>query len=396
MKTTLINASVIDGISDTPLSDAAVVIEDSVIAYCGPQKDVHIDPVGNVIDLKSKTIMPLLIDGHMHVTKSPGSLDRDGFIKTNLDGVGNLQAVLRWGTGTVAHAAGSPQSIFLRDCIKKGSIRHCSDLLVGGLVTATCGHVRAESGADGPWEIRKAARAVIAAGTDHIKTCASGGFQWDHEKLTHPDYTLQELKALVDIAHSRQKKVHVHAHANPGLANAIEAGCDVILHGALIDEPALEAIAKKQLWYMPTLYITSEHIWKRTNLPEKMKERMKEAHPKHRRGVELAIKMGLKLAAGTDGRAGSIMNEIRLMTECGLAPIQAINIATAKTASCLSILENTGSISKNKTADILVLNKDPLKDINILCSQDSIDMVIKKGFVQPAGRFDFSTIPPAV
>ena len=98
-------------------------------------------------------------------------------------------------------------------------------------------------------------------------------------------WTLEELRALVEQAHARDKRVHVHAHAQPGLANAIAAGCDVILHGALIDEDALAGMAGRGLWYMPTLHITSEKARAGRNWPAYMAERMKAAHPVHCAGV---------------------------------------------------------------------------------------------------------------
>ncbi len=231
---------------------------------------------------------------------------------------------------------------------------------------------------------------MIAAGADHIKTCASGGFQYEHEKLTHEDYTLEELCALVDLAHGRDKRVHVHAHAQPGLGNAIEAGCDVILHGALIDEAALEGIAEKGLWYMPTLHITSEVIWGGNRLPAHMTERMKAAHPIHCAGVAKAHEMGIKIAVGTDGGPGSIMNEMRLLVGCGLSPMDAVVAATGGTADALGILDKTGTIEVGKKADLLVVNGDPIQDITILSSQDSIFLVMKDGAIQP---MDFEINP---
>ena len=104
-------------------------------------------------------------------------------------------------------------------------------------------------------------RRMALAGMDFFKTCATGGFQWEHEGLGTPDYSLEELQALVEEAHMRGRQVHVHAHAQPGIQNAVDAACDVILHGANIDSATLEAIASKKLIYMPTLYITSEQAW---------------------------------------------------------------------------------------------------------------------------------------
>jgi len=383
----LTNGRIIDGTGQIVPEPAAVLIDGSVLAAVGPASDVCLPEDARVIDIQGKTVLPALIDGHMHVSREPGQLDHLGHVRANLQAVGKLQACLRWGTGTVAHAAGSPESMILRDVIRSGQVYGCSDLLIGAVVTPTCGHVRGRS-ADGPWEIRKAVRELIAAGADFIKTCASGGFQREHEKLTHEDYTLEELYALVDHAHSRDKRVHVHAHAQPGLRNAIKAGCDVILHGALIDDAALEGIAAKGLWYMPTLYITSEKAREGKRWPAYMTERMKAAHPVHCAGVAKAHEMGIKIVTGTDGGPGAIMNELCLLVGCGLSPMDALVAATASTADVLGILDNVGTLEAGKKADLVVVNSDPIRDISTLTSKDSIFLVMKDGAIQMAGDFD--------
>ena len=347
----------------------------------GPAAAVRIPEGCTVIDVGGATVLPGLIDGHMHVSSEPGRLDHMGHVRANLQAVGKLQQCLQWGTSTVAHAAGSPENVVLRDLIAAGQLPGCSDLLVGGAVTATGGHVRGRS-ADGPWEVRKAVREMVKAGVDHIKTCASGGFQWEHEQLSGEDYTVEELRALVHEAHARGKRVHVHAHAQPGLGNAIEAGCDVILHGAHIDDAALEGIAARGLCYMPTLYITSEGARAQRNWPAYMTERMAQANPIHRAGVAKAHRMGIKIAAGTDGGPGSIMHELCELVACGLSPMEALVAATRTTADVLGILERTGTLESGKRADLFVVGDDPLEDISVLTSCDVIALVMKAGRVR--------------
>jgi len=383
----LTNGRIIDGTGRPPLDPGTVLCRDGLLEVVGPAAAVAIPPGYRTIDVRGMTVLPALIDGHMHVSGEPGRLDHMGHVRTNLQAVGRLQDCLRWGTGTVAHAAGSPESVILRDVIRSGQVHGCADLVVGAAVTATCGHVRGRS-ADGPWEIRRAVREMIAAGADFIKTCASGGFQWEHEKLTHEDYTLAELRALVAQSHAREKRVHVHAHAQPGLGNAIAAGCDVILHGALIDDAALEGMAAKGLWYMPTLHITSAKAREGRGWPAYMTERMKAAHPVHCAGVAKAHAMGIRIVTGTDGGPGSIMNELCLLVDCGLSPMEAIVAATRSTAEVLGIFGTTGTLEAGKTADLLVVQGDPLCDIARLTAPAAISLVAKRGVLQMAGRFD--------
>ena len=299
----LVNGRVIDGLGGAPLPSGRVLVRDGRIAAVGPAAAVAVPPEATQIDVAGMTVLPALIDGHLHVTDMPGMLYLLGHVRSHLKGVGVLQSCLQWGTAVVGQAGGSVESVILRDTIRNGAIQGCADLLVGSVVTPTCGHVRGRS-ADGPWEVRKAVRAALAEGADWIKTCASGGFQFDHEKLTHEDYSLEELRALTDLAHAHEKRVHVHAHAQPGLSNAIAAGCDVILHGVLIDERALEGIAAKNLWYMPTLHVTSEAFHGRPGLPAALRERIKRTSETHRAGVAKA-RLG-SARRRTDGWAGSV------------------------------------------------------------------------------------------
>ena len=382
-RTVLTNCRIIDGTGGAVVESGTVLVNGDVIEAIGSSAVVPVPPECRQIDLRGQTVLPGLIDGHMHVTGMPGLLDAAGHIRDSLRGAGKLRKCLRWGTTTVANASGCPENVILRQAIEQSQIDGCSRLLVGAVVTPTGGHVRGRD-ADGPWEVRKAVREMVLAEADFIKTTASGGFQWEHEELGRQDYTLDELRALTDESHARGKRVHAHAHAQPGLGHAIEAGCDVILHGALIDERALAGIAAAGLWYMPTLHITSEQIWSNTNYPEHMRRRMKQAHPVHRAGVAKAWEMGLRITVGTDGGPGSVMHELCELVDCGLSPMDALVAATRTTADAFGLLDRLGTLESGKLADLLAVDGDPLDDISVLMKQERITLVMKEGRVVTA------------
>jgi len=386
----VVNCRLVDGRGGEPMGNATVVVQDDRIAAVGqaPAPDG-----AEVIDAAGRVVMPCLMDGHMHVSSMPEGMDARRHVAASLSGLGKLRQCLAWGTATVAHACASAESAALRDAIASGQTGPAARLLVGAAVNATGGHVRGRA-ADGPWEIRKAVREVILGGADYIKTAASGGFQWAHERVEWEDYTQEELAALVAEAHAKDKRVAVHAHSQPGLNHAINAGCDIILHGAVIDEEALRGIAAKGLWYMPTLFITSRHVVDRPNFPEHTRERMKRAQPIHRQGVRRARELGLKICGGTDGGPGSIMLEMQELVSCGLSAMEAIVACSRNTAEALGVLDHLGTLEPGKKADLLIVNGDPLADIRVLASQDRLSLVMKDGRVCSASEAFRRHLPP--
>ncbi len=366
---------VIDGLGGEPIEDGVVVIEDERITAVGSARDVDAPDGGEVIYASGMTVMPGVIDCHQHVGFGFAALRR-------------LQDCLRRGTTTVAAVTAGPEATKLRTAIEDGTVTGCARYHVGMVVGCTFGHLRREDGnvdgvvADGPWEVRKGVRQMVEAGADFIKTAASGGFQWSDEALTFRNYTLEELEALVDEAHAWERRVMVHAHIQPGIDNAIAAGCDSIHHCALIDEEGVERLAESGLWYVPTLHITSEaaynnEAWKKSS--PHMTDRMEQASPIHRAGVRKAHEMGIPMAVGTDGQAGSAMHEMMELVDCGLSPMEAIVAGTRNSADVLGILETTGTLEPGKSADVIVVDGDPLTDIAVLFDADKIAVAMCEG-----------------
>ena len=384
-KIAIVNGRVIDGTGGAPIEAGTVLIDPPVIGAVGPGESVAIPAGTERIDAAGHTVVPGLIDGHMHVTGMPEFLDAAGHIKESLRAVGKLRQCLEWGTTTVGNMGGCAENVILRDAIDAGTVTGCARMLAGAMVNSTGGHVRGRA-ADGPWEVRKAVREMAVAKVDFIKTAASGGFMWEHEPVEQEDYTLEELEALVSEAHRRGKRVMVHAHSQPGLSHAIAAGCDIIAHGALIDEPALEGIAAKGLHFMPTLYITSEEVINRPSLPAHMKERMSRAHPVHREGVRRAHEMGLALSTGTDGGPGDVMKELWELTRCGLSPLEAIVAGTYNAADALGLLDRLGTLEPGKRADVVVLAGNPLQDVTRVLDRANVLLVVKDGRAECAAE----------
>ena len=376
----VLHGTLIDGTGAAPLPDSAVIIDAGRIEAAGPSADIDIPHGARTVEAAGKTLMPGLIEGHAHVGG-------------NASAVRVLRFSLRRGITTIASVSANPPGIELRDAIEGGLVRGCSRLIAGCIVTPTNGHVKYRA-ADGPWEVRKAVREMVAAGADFIKTAASGGFWGEDENCSVRNYTAEELEALVDEAHAWERPVVVHAHTQPGLSNSIEAGVDQIHHGAFIDTEAVYGIYERGLYYMPTLRVTCDkniHAW-----PDRpwMMDEMQQAQPIHREGVRTAHRIGVKIAVGTDYPGSSHAWEIgdatpwelQELVGCGLSPMQALVAATKTTAEAYRKGHELGTVEPGKKADLLVLRTNPLEDIARLLDVSAIDLVMKDGAVAYASE----------
>lgn len=380
-KQAIVGSTIIDGTGTAPIKNGTIVIHDHKIVEVGPSDQVQLAPDVAQIDASGKFTIPGIIDSHIHVTPNQ---DVPNDVRINLrvgfNAINTLRQSLGAGVTTVVSIGGGPPAVELTNAINEGYVDRCATQITAGVVNASGGHVRGRH-ADGPWEIRKAVRELASAGCTMIKTAATAGFQWEHERVHWPDYTEEELTALVDEARMRDMPVAAHAHGHEGLKFAVNARVHMIHHGALIDDEGLEAITRADLYFVPTLFTTSVGRVAKVEQPW-TKERMEAAYPIHREGVSKAHKMGTKIALGTDGGPGDAMIELSEFVDCGLTPMDAIVAGTRNTADALSILDRVGTVESGKDADLLVVDKNPLEDINILQDQQNIALVMTHGEVQ--------------
>lgn len=380
-KQAIIGSTIIDGTGSDPLRNGTILIEDGKIVEVGNADQIKLGPDVERIDAIGKFTMPGIIDSHVHVTPNQDVPDDIRInLRVGFNAISLLRQSLGAGVTTVVSIGGGPPAVELTNAINEGYVDRCANQITAGVVNASGGHVRGRH-ADGPWEIRKAVRELASAGCTMIKTAATAGFQWEHERVHWPDYTEQELTALVDEARMRDMPVAAHAHGHEGLKYAVNAKVHMIHHGALIDDEGLEAITKADLYFVPTLFTTSIGRVAKVEQPW-TKERMEIAYPIHREGVSKAHKMGTKIALGTDGGAGDAMIELSEFVDCGLSPMDAIVAGTRNTADALSILDRVGTVENGKDADLLIIGRNPLDDINVLQNQENIELVMTRGKVQ--------------
>ena len=234
---------------------------------------------------------------------------------------------------------------------------------------------------DGPVEARKAAREQLDHGADWIKVYMTHR-SWvgkNGELVSQPTLTVEELKAIVDETHGWGRKVACHAYNGIGLQRALDGGCDSIEHGLEITDAQIAQMVKQGTWYCPTL-AAYYHDWAPADTPDGQRDRKRVAE--HGVSLQKAVKAGVKIVFGTD--MGGIpwtepmAQEFPRMTEFGMSPMEVIRSATSRAAEMLDMTGEIGVVAPGAYADIIAVNGDPLRDINVL---GDVKFVMKDGGV---------------
>jgi imidazolonepropionase-like amidohydrolase len=234
---------------------------------------------------------------------------------------------------------------------------------------------------DGPVEARKAAREQLDHGADWIKVYMTHR-SWvgkNGELVSQPTLTVEELKAIVDEAHGWGKKVACHAYSGIGLQRALDGGCDSLEHGLQITDAQIAQMVKQGTWYCPTL-AAYYHAWAPADTPNGQRDRKRVSE--HGVSLQKAVKAGVKIVFGTD--MGGILwsepmaQEFPRMTELGMSTLEVIRSATSRAAEMLNMTGEIGVVAPGAYADIIAVNGDPLRDINVL---GDVKFVMKDGSV---------------
>lgn len=379
MKRTLIhNVRVFDPRTGTARSDRAVLVEGAKIVSVGPEADLRasVTDAGDTIDAQGKVLVPGLINAHEHLTwrRTPGSwTDRvvsrspSWFIAR---GAGHCMLSLREGVTTVRDVGAKDDSaIVLRDAVAAGLLAGPRIVSCRQTISMTGGHAYETSVvADGPDDIRRAVREQILHGADFIKLMASGGavaknrdFPWS------PQFTADELTAAFDEAHRGDRLTTVHCHPNDQVRTAVEAGVDCIEHGGLIDESTAAFLAERGVPLVPTLAAKESflHYGEEYRRDPQMIANIREARPATIAKWQRIRATGVRLVAGVDS-LGDLNLELALFVEIGMTPAEAITAATQYAAETIGLGDEIGTIDAGKYADLVLVNEDPLVNIENL------------------------------
>jgi imidazolonepropionase-like amidohydrolase len=276
----------------------------------------------------------------------------------------------------------------LRQAIRTGLVPGPRMLASGQPICMTGGHGwQLGREANGPEEVRKATREQIKAGTDIVKLMATGGVLTPAVEPGSEQLTEAELRAGVEEAHKAGKKTATHAMGTKGILNALRAGIDSIEHGVYLDDEAVRLMKKRGVLLIPTLaalfQIESKGV--KAGIPAFAVEKTLKVKPFHLESICLARQAGVAVAMGTDAGTpfnlhGENLQELQLLVQhCGFSPLEAIEAGTRVSAQVLGLEKELGTIEEGKFADLVVVDGDPLDDINILLQRTSIRLVVHSG-----------------
>jgi imidazolonepropionase-like amidohydrolase len=396
------NAYLIDGASNTPYENACIIVAGSEIVYNGKPDDKIFKkyPDADLFDLQGMTLMPGLIDTHVHLSLhgSPDYFNQQMIMESPtlaaLKAVKKVQRIIESGFTTIRTMGDKGQlDIAMKTAIEQGDIIGPRIRASGNCLTITGGHGDMFPAhvdiqgmgriVDGPVEARKAAREQIKAGADNVKLMATGGGM-SPGPPTVAQLTIDEMQAAVEEAVKYDKTTAAHAIGTDGIKNALKAGVRTIEHGSFLDEEGIDLLLDKDAYLVPTLAaFKTLKYGKEGGVPEFTIEKVQYFQTAHTKNLKKAMAAGVKIAVGTD--AGTPFNyhgesayELECLVANGFSEMQAIQAATRMAAEAL-MLQDIGTIEKGKIADLIVLDGNPLKDIKILQEIDKIKMVMKEG-----------------
>jgi imidazolonepropionase-like amidohydrolase len=395
------NARVIDGSGKEPVENGCIIIDGPKIIHAG-KDDSRIAtkyPRADVIDLKGMTLMPGLIDAHVHLSLhgSPSYFNEmimESPILAALKAVKKVNRIIESGFTTIRTMGDKGQlDIAMKTAITEGDIIGPRLRASGNCLTITGGHgdmfpahVNIQGMGrivDGPSEARKAAREQIKAGADNVKLMATGGGM-SPGPPTVSQLTIEEMRAAVEEAVKYGKTTAAHAIGADGIKNALKAGVRTIEHGSFLDEEGIDLLLTQDAYLVPTLAaFKTIKYGKEGGVPEYTIEKVQYFQTAHTKNLKKAMAAGVNIIVGTD--AGTPFNyhgesayELECLVDNGFTEMQAIQAAT-KTAAQALLLPDLGTLEKGKVADLIVVDGNPLKDIKILQNVEKVKMVYKGG-----------------
>ncbi len=378
-------------------TDQTVIVIADRISGIAPTSSVPVQAGDREVDLRKATVLPGLIDVHVHLTDDtnfdPYHELSTSVAKSALIGARNAKVTLEAGFTTVRNVgADGFADVDLRDAIAEGLVEGPHMQVSGPALGITGGHMdenllpfqyHATGGgvADGIEAVQHKVRENIKYGADLIKIGATGGVLSKGDDPQASQYTLAEMQAIVADAHRLGRKVAAHAHGAQGILWASEAGVDSIEHGTYINDEDIAMMKKHGTYFVPTAYLID---WMQQNgrLPAIYAQKMHDVSAVEKQNAKKAIAAGVKVALGTDAAVyphGLNAHELDVyVNQFGMSPLAALQTATINAADLMGWSDRVGALEPGKWADVIAVNGDPLQDVTVL---QHVAFVMKSGLV---------------
>lgn len=388
-----------------PVRDGVVVLDGETIAYAGAAVDAP--PTSDATVTQTPVVMPGMWDCHAHLMGVPAlDLERVGLTPVALRAarsVVDLRAALNAGVTSVRELGGL--GIYLAQAIAEGSVEGPALYPAGAILSTTGGHGDIHSFplgwvhdlapecpefrlCDGEAECTRAVREQLRRNAKVIKVCASGGVSSEIDDPRHQQFTVCELRAMVEVAAMADRVVAAHCHGKAGIMAALEAGAHTIEHGTYLDEEACDAMRETGAILVATRTVLDD-LQTDATLPASAKEKLHVVAEQHTAAITMAYERGVTIAAGSDialmaggpstswGRHG---REPVLLTGIGMTPLEAIEAVTATAPRTLGPqAPRSGVLAAGHDADVITLDVDPLVDVSVLADPDHLTGVWQAG-----------------
>jgi len=405
MARTVIHAGrLIDGVSRAPRENVSIIVENGRITDVVPGTTAGAAP-DEVIDLKDETVMPGLMDMHVHLTSE---LNRRSYLEDftlnpsdyAIHAEFYAHRTLLAGFTTVRNLGDDGMAtVSLRNAIAAGFATGPRIYTAGKAIATTGGHADPTTGScealqgdpgaregvvDSPDEARKAVRERYKDGANLIKITATGGVLSLGSSADNAQFTEEEIRAIVETAKDYGFTVAAHAHGTEGILRAVRAGVSSIEHGTYMNDEAMALMKKRGTYYVPTILAgvtVAERAKEDGYFPDVVRPKAARVGAQIKDAFSRAYRAGVPIAFGTDSGVsphGQNAREFELMVECGMPPMEAIQSATMSSAKLLRIDKDLGSVEKGKIADLVAVQGDPLQNISLM---KDIRFVMKDGVV---------------
>jgi imidazolonepropionase-like amidohydrolase len=402
---TYIHAGRLIAVPGQPVRGPSTIVVDNGRIVSVTDGLARIEPGAPFIDLSARTVLPGLIDSHVHLDSDRGGEQellaeaRNDPPLQAFEAQMNGMKVLRAGFTTVRNLGDDGGiTLALRDAIKQGWVQGPRIIDAAESISTTGGHMDGRGAlndemvshqpdpehlCDSVESCRRVVRRQIDRGADVIKFATTGGVNSGTGLATR--MFADEAKALVDTAHAYGRKVAVHAHGSDGIKLALRAGADSIEHGTVMDDEILRLFRQTGAYYVPTLSTVNGYL-------ERLAKDPNAYTPEVRKQIDWrigitgqslrkAVPAGVKIAFGTDAgvsKHGRNADEFELMVRNGMTPVEAIKAATVNAADLLGLAGEVGTIEPGKSADIIAVTGDPLQDVTVL---KKVEFVMARGEV---------------